>query len=172
VVLSGQIVGKAAAVHSGGFAALTQSYGPEARGGACTAEVVISDEPIDYPYMISPQVQVILSQAAYEKYGKDPPAGSLTFIDPDLVKIDQEHDPAPLTIPATRLARELGRAVVANIIMLGFLAARSDLVSAEALKESVLDSVPKGTEEFNTKAFELGYNHGLDPDARDEGKDG
>jgi 2-oxoglutarate ferredoxin oxidoreductase subunit gamma len=172
VVLSGQIVGKAAAVHAGGFAALTQSYGPEARGGACTAEVVISNEPIDYPYVISPQVQLILSQAAYTKHGRDQSPGCLDVIDPDLVKPDPDLDRAPLSIPATRMARELGRAVVANIIMLGFLAAKSDLVSAEALKASVLDSVPKGTEEFNSKAFELGYNYGLNPDARNEGKDG
>jgi len=172
VVLSGQIVGKAAAVHDGGFATFTQSYGPEARGGACTAEVVVSDEPIDYPYVTNPRVQIILSQAAYAKYGRELPADAITIVDPDLVKLDPDHDPPPLSIPATRMAREMGRVVVANIIMLGFLAATSDLISSEALKASVLSSVPKGTEEFNSKAFGLGHDYGGNPVARSEGNDG
>jgi 2-oxoglutarate ferredoxin oxidoreductase subunit gamma len=172
VVLSGQIVGQAASVYDGGFATLTQSYGPEARGGACTAEVVISNEPIGYPYMMSPQIQIILSQEAYAKYGQNPPSETLTIVDPDLVKPDPSQNPAPLTIPATRMAREMGRAVVANIIMLGFLAASSNLISTESLKKSVLNTVPKGTEEFNMKAFDLGYSYGLQPGNRSEAEDG
>jgi len=64
VVLSGNIIGKAASIFTRGFAALTQSYGPESRGGSCTAEVAISNEPVDYPYVRSPQVQILLSQEA------------------------------------------------------------------------------------------------------------
>lgn len=172
VVLSGQIIGQAASVYDGGFATLTQSYGPEARGGACTAEVVLSNEPIGYPYVQNPQVIIILSQEAYTKYGHNLPAESMIIIDPDLVNPDSSQDPAPLSIPATRMAREVGRAVVANIIMLGFLAAVSDLVSYEALKKSVLASVPKGTEEFNIKAFELGYGYGLKHGSQSEATDG
>lgn len=162
VVLSGQIVGQAAAVYDGGYATFTQSYGPEARGGACTAEIVISDEPIGYPYVRDPKVTIILSQEAYTKYGRNSSSDSLLIVDPDLVKPEPDHEPAPLAIPATRMARELGKAVVANIVMLGFLAAVNDLVSAEALKESVLSSVPKGTEDFNARAFELGYSYGVE----------
>jgi len=172
VVLSGQIIGQAASVYDGGFATLTQSYGPEARGGACTAAVVISNEPIGYPYVQNPEVIIILSQEAYTKYGHNPPAESMIIIDPDLVKPDAPQNLAPLSIPATRMAREVGRAVVANIIMLGFLAAVSDLVSYEALKKSVLASVPKGTEEFNIKAFELGYGYGLKHGSQSEATDG
>ena len=162
VVLSGQIVGKAASIHDDGFATLTQSYGPEARGGSCSAEVVISDRPIGYPYVASPEVVIVLSQEAYAKYGRNLPADALMIVDPDLVKPHPSHNPAPLAVPATRMAREMGRAVAANVIILGFLAAVSDLVSPEALKKAVLESVPKGTEEFNTKAFEKGYNYGLE----------
>jgi 2-oxoglutarate ferredoxin oxidoreductase subunit gamma len=172
VVLSGQIVGQAASVHDGGFATLTQSYGPEARGGACTAEVVISNEPIGYPYVMSPEVQIILSQEAYDKHSQDLPEETLTIIDPDLVKHDPSQNPAPLSVPATRMAQGMGRAVVANIIMLGFLAATSDLVSPEGLKQSVLTSVPKGTEEFNAEAFDLGYSYGLKHGRRRETTDG
>lgn len=162
VVLSGHILGQAASIYGGGFATLTQSYGPEARGGSCTSEVVISDEPIGYPYVQNPDVVVLLSQEAYGKHGNDLVQGAVVIIDPDLVKGDPSQRPTPLTIPATRMARDLGRVVVANIIMLGFLAAVSDIVSVDSLKESVLTSVPKGTEEFNAKAFEAGYAYGLE----------
>jgi 2-oxoglutarate ferredoxin oxidoreductase subunit gamma len=104
---------------------------------------------------------IILSQEAYTKYANNIPKETLVIIDSDLVKPSPSHNPAPLSIPATRMAREMGRAVVANIIMLGFLAAVSDLVSVEALRKSILASVPEGTGEFNMKSFELGYNYGL-----------
>ena len=162
IVLSGSIVGKAASIYEKGFATLTQSYGPESRGGSCRAEVIISDVPVDYPYVVSPQVQIILSQEAYTEYGQDAPPGTLVIVDSDLVKIDPSQNPKPLSLPASRMAQDLGRAVVANIIMLGFLAAISDIVSYEALKNSILDSIPQGTESFNMKAFELGYDYGVE----------
>ena len=162
IVLSGSIVGKAASIYEKGFATLTQSYGPESRGGSCRAELIISDVPVDYPYVVSPQVQIILSQEAYTEYGQDAPPGTLVIVDSDLVKIDPSQNPKPLSIPASRMAQDLGRAVVANIIMLGFLAAISDIVSYEALKNSILDSIPQGTESFNMKAFELGYDYGVE----------
>lgn len=162
IVLSGQIIGQAASIYDNKFATLTQSYGPESRGGSCTAEVVASDEPISYPYVLRPQVLIIFSQEAYVKYGCNHAPGAMVIIDSDLVKPDSSHNPPPLSIPATRMARDMGRAVVANIIMLGFLAAVSDTVSPEALRKSILASVPEGTGEFNIKAFELGYNYGLE----------
>ncbi len=162
IVLSGHIVGKAASIYDKGFATLTQSYGPESRGGSCRAEVIISDVPVDYPYVVNPQVQIILSQEAYTEYGRNAPPGTLVIVDSDLVKIDPSQNPEPLSIPASRMAQDLGRAVVANIIMLGSLAAISDIVSYEALKNSILDSIPQGTESFNMKAFELGYDYGIE----------
>jgi len=162
VVLSGNIVGKAASIYDKGFAALTQSYGPESRGGSCKAEAVVSDVPVDYPYVVSPEIQIILSQEAYNEYGQKVPPGTLLIVDSDLVKVDSSQESQPLTIPASRMAREMGRPVVANIIMLGFLAAISDIVSVEALKKAILDSIPEGTEELNMKAFELGYNYGIE----------
>ena len=169
VILSGQILGQAASIYDDGFATLTQSYGPEARGGACAAEVVISDEPVGYPFVHSPQVQILLSQQAYTKYNQNSTPGVMTIIDPDLVKPDPSRKPEPLSIPATAMARDMGRPVAANIIMLGFLAAVSELVSAESLKKSIMTSVPRGTEEFNARAFELGYEYGLKHGKRTEG---
>ena len=168
IVLAGHILGQAVSLYENEkFATLTQSYGPEARGGSCAAEVVISDEPVGYPYVISPQVLVILSQEAYNKYTPNLGQETLVIIDPDLVKPNASQNLRILSIPATNLAREMGRVVVANIIMLGFLAAVSDVVSPEALKKSILSNVPEGMREFNTKAFELGYEYGLKNRKRD-----
>ena len=162
IVLSGYIMGKAASIYDKKFASLTQSYGPESRGGSCRAEVVIDDIPIEYPYLVTPQVQIILSQDAYNQYGKNAPPDTLVIIDSDLVTVDPDQDAKFLSIPARRMAEELERPVVANIVMLGFLAATSNIVSYEALKDSILNSIPKGTEDLNTKAFELGYNYGVE----------
>lgn len=172
VVLSGQIVGQAASIFNGGYSTFTQSYGPEARGGSCAAELVISDEPIGYPYVRNPDVVIVLSQEAYIKYSMGLSPDALLIVDPDLVNLDPALVPQPLTVPANRMARELGRVVVANIITLGFLAAVSDILPVETIKQSVLTSVPKGTEEFNTKAFELGYSYGLEHGRPSEGSGG
>lgn len=161
IVLAGQILGQAASLYEKGKSAtFTQSYGPEARGGSCSAEVVISNESVGYPYVINPQVLVIMSQEAYNKYTKGVRPDTLIIVDEDLVKPNPTNSPKLLSIPATRLAREMGRVVVANIVMLGFVAAVSDVVSAKALKESILATVPEGTGEFNIKAFTVGYEYG------------
>jgi 2-oxoglutarate ferredoxin oxidoreductase subunit gamma len=172
VVLAGQIVGQAVAVYDKQFAAFTQNYGPEARGGSCTAEIVAAEEPIGYPYLTKPTLVVILSQDAYNKYGKNLSEDTQLIIDPDLVKPDPEQKHKYLIIPTNRIAREMGRVVVANIVLLGFLASVSNFVSAEALKKSVLATVPKGTGEFNMKAFETGFKYGQEQAKRSNGADG
>jgi 2-oxoglutarate ferredoxin oxidoreductase subunit gamma len=161
VVLAGQILGQAVAVYDKQFAAFTQSYGPEARGGSCTAEVVAAEEPIGYPYLTTPQIVVALSQDAYNKYACNLAPETRLIVDADLVKPDPAQNHPFMAVSANRLAREMGRAVVSNIILLGFLAAVTDFVSVDALRQSVLASVPKGTGEFNMKAFEIGYQNGL-----------
>lgn len=169
VVLSGEIIGKAASIYNKGFATLTQSYGPEARGGSCTAEVVIAGQPVGYPYVANPEVVIILAQEAYHKYANNLPEDTLVIIDPDLVKPGPSHKHKLLSIPVTHMAREMGRPVVANIIMLGFLAAVGDVVPREALRESVLSSVPEGTQELNLRAFEAGYAYGTQHAGKDSG---
>jgi 2-oxoglutarate ferredoxin oxidoreductase subunit gamma len=131
VVLSGQIVGQAVAVYDNRYAVFTQNYGPEARGGSCTAEIVASEEVIGYPYLTKPGVVIILSQDAFNKYGKNTDNDTLLIIDPDLVKPDKSDQHLCLAIPANRMARELGRVVVANIILLGFLAAVSNFLKGQ-----------------------------------------
>jgi len=161
IVRAGYIIGKAAAVYDGRHAVLIQSYGPEARGGASSAQVIISDEPIWYPRLIAPAVLIALSQEGWNKYCGELREGGLALIEEDLVEPGSLPKGARLfSIPATRMAEELGRSIVANVVMLGFFAALTDAVSVEALRESVRTSVPKGTEELNLTAFERGYEYG------------
>jgi 2-oxoglutarate ferredoxin oxidoreductase subunit gamma len=159
VILAGYIVGHAVTIHDHEYATYIGDYGPEARGGACRADVVISDGPVSYPYITAPTVLVAMSQQAYDKYHGQNHEDSLVIIDEDLVKPMREHRRL-LSIPARRIAEELGRVAVANVVMLGFIAAVTDLVSAESLKKSLLAAVPKGTEELNMKAFDRGYQYG------------
>ena len=162
VILCAHIMGKAASIFTEGQATMTQAFGPEARGSACSAQVVISDSQISYPYPENPLVMVAMSQEAYTKYVPGLGKGALLLIDKELVKPKKSMNNKVLAIPATRIARELGRTAVANIVMLGFLTATSRIISVNAMKKAVLDSVPKGTEELNMKAFERGYSYGLE----------
>ncbi len=169
IILAGLIVGKAASLFDGKNATFTQAYGPEARGGSCSAQVVITDEVGAYPYVSNPSVVVAMSQEAYTKYASEAGEDVKVIIDEDLVTPNKKQKDRVLAVPATRIAQELGRSAVANIVMLGFLAAVSKITSVEAMKKSVLDSVPKGTEELNTNAFDLGYKHGqgkIEPEAK------
>jgi 2-oxoglutarate ferredoxin oxidoreductase subunit gamma len=163
IVRSGEIIGKAAVLYDGRFATFTQSYGPESRGGASAAQVAIADDPVElsYPHVIDPSILVLMSQGAYNKYISDFRKDGLLIVDEDLVELDEAAaDWEALEIPATRLAEELGRRIVANVVMLGFLVAVTDIVSPEALRQAVLASVPKGTEELNEQAFETGFQYG------------
>lgn len=161
IILAAYILGKAAALYDHKHATMTQNYGPESRGGACSGQVIISDAPVSYPHLTRPNVVVAMSQEAYAKYSTDLAEDGLLLIDDDLVQPnDRKHQTRLYRIPATRLAEEMGRKMVANIVMLGFLAALDHSVSAEALRRAVRESVPKGTEEFNLQAFERGYQYG------------
>ncbi len=161
IILAGYILGKAAALHDHKHATMTQNYGPESRGGACSAQVIIADEPVSYPHLTRPTVLAAMSQEAYTKYAAELADGGLLLIDQDLVRPDGDSQRVRLYgISATRIAGELGRKMVANIVMLGFLAALDDSVSVEALKQAVRESVPPGTEGLNINAFERGYTHG------------
>ncbi len=162
IILAGHIIGQAAAIFEHKNAVLIQDYGPEARGGACRADVVVSEERVLYPYIIAPSVLIAMSQAAYNKYHTDNRQDALVIIDEDLVRAKKTKDGELLAIPAVRIAEELGRATVANTVMLGFFAAVTDIVSLDAIKKAILASVPKGTEELNMKALERGHAYGLE----------
>jgi 2-oxoglutarate ferredoxin oxidoreductase subunit gamma len=163
VILAGMIIGKAAALFDDKDATLTQSFGPEARGGACSAQVVVNTERNLYPLVSRPDVLVVMSQPAYEKFAPELPPGAMVLYETNLVQPDLDrHDGPCHGIPATEFAEELGRRMVLNIIMVGFFTALSGICSREAVQEAVLGSVPKGTEKLNQDAFERGYNYGLE----------
>ena len=161
IITSGYILGKAAALHDGRQVTLIKSYGPESRGGASSAQVIISDEEINYPRIMEPKLLVAMSQEAYAKYVEELASGGLLLVDEDLVELTHPRDDIQVfAIPATRIAEsELGRKIVANIVMLGFLAANTDVVSIQGIREAVLSSIPQGTEELNMRALERGYTH-------------
>jgi 2-oxoglutarate ferredoxin oxidoreductase subunit gamma len=161
IVLAGRILGKAAALGDHKQSTLVQSYGPEARGGACSAQLIISNGPIHYPYVRHPDILVSMSQAGYDKFIGELKEGGTLLIDQDLVQprgrgIEADY----FSIPSTRMAEELGRKMMANIIMLGFFTVVTGAVSMESALDSVLASVPKGTEELNGKAFNKGGDYG------------
>jgi 2-oxoglutarate ferredoxin oxidoreductase subunit gamma len=160
IVLAGNILGKAAALYENKNVVFTQSYGPEARGGACSADVVLSNAPIHYPRVTRPQILVLMSQEAKNTYASDLEPEMTVIIDEDLVKIPEDFPPVKLLkVPATRLAEKLGRRIVANIVMLGFITGATGIVSPEAMRKALLSSIPKGTEELNLAALEKGLNY-------------
>ncbi len=158
IILAGHIAGLAAAVHDGKEAVFTQSYGPEARGGASAAELALDDQFIDYPLISQADVTAILSQEAYERYIGAAKEGSIIILEEDLVESPLQGKNI-YRIPCTRLAEELGRRIVANIVMLGAFTAAAGIISKEAMKEAVSASVPPKTIELNMKAFEAGYEY-------------
>lgn len=162
VILSGYIFGKAASIFDNKFSTLIQSFGPEARGSACSAQVVIADEPIDYPYIRKPDILVILSQEANTIYGTDLKQGGILITEEDMVKVNHKlvSEFKHFTVPATRIADQLGRRIVMNMVVVGCFTAVTGLLNTEAVKKAVKDSIPKGTEELNLKAFEKGFEHG------------
>ena len=162
VILSAAIIGKAAALFEGGYATMTQSFGPEARGGSSSAQVILSGEPILYPYVTQPDVLVVLSQEAYRRFAPELKHGGILITEQDLVRVDQiPAGERVFGVPATRLAEELGRKVVLNVVMVGFFGAVTRLVSANALRQAVADSVPPALRSLNLEAFEKGYGSGV-----------
>jgi 2-oxoglutarate ferredoxin oxidoreductase subunit gamma len=163
VILSAIVVGRAAAIEEGAFATMTQSFGPEARGGACSAQVIVSDKPILYPYVTAPEMLVVMSQEAYSKFVPEMKPGGMLVVEQDLVRIspaDLKPETKVFSVPATRLAEELGKRMVLNVVMVGFFAAVNGLLRPESLRQAVLDSVPQAFRELNAKAFERGLEYG------------
>ena len=163
VILSAIIIGKAASVYEGGFATMTQSFGPEARGGACSAQCILSDAPILYPYVTQPDVLVVMSQEAYSKFTPELKENGILIVEEDLVSIgDLKPGVKVYSVPATRLAEQLGKRMVLNIVMVGFFAAVTSLVDADALRKAIADSVPAHFADLNLKAFDKGFEYGTD----------
>ena len=161
VILSAIILGKAASIFEGGHATMTQNFGPESRGGACSAQVVLSDSPILYPYVTRPDILVAMSQEAYNRFVPELKEGGLLVVEQDLVHLSALPEGIRVhAVPATRLAEELGRRMVLNVVMVGFFAAVTGVVGEQALRRAVEDSVPPAFRELNLKAFQKGFEYG------------
>ncbi|MBI4459670.1 MAG: 2-oxoacid:acceptor oxidoreductase family protein [Acidobacteria bacterium] len=163
VILAGMTIGRGLALYEDYNVSLTQSFGPEARGGACGVQLVVSREPIFYPYITRPSILVTLSQEAYRKFTPQlrEGNGSVLLIEKDLVRPENTPAFVPVyAIPAMKLAEELGRKMVLNMIVVGFFAAVTGLLQPTAAHRAVTESVPEGTQALNLAAFEKGFNYG------------
>ena len=159
VVLCGYIIGRACAVNAGQHATMIQSFGPEARGSACSATVAVSETEVLYPYVHTPDVFVVMSSEGYKKHKDELKSNGTLIYEKDLVHPKLKKGQAAFGVPSTRIAESLGRSIVQNIVMLGFFAAVSKIVPREAMRDAVKGSVPAGTEDLNLKAFDAGYNY-------------
>ncbi len=161
VILAASVIGKAAAIFQGGFATMTQSFGPEARGGSSSAQVILSTEPILYPYVTHPDILVVMSQEAYTRFLPQLKPGGILITERELVRVDRYPDGVrAFGVPATRIAEQLGRRMVLNIVMVGFFGAVTNLLEPEALRQAVADSVPASFKKLNLDAFDKGFEYG------------
>ena len=161
VILAASVLGKAASIYQNAFATMTQNFGPEARGGACSAQLVVSDSPVLYPYVTNPDILVVMSQEAYTRFVPELKDGGILIVEQDLVRVDElKGDIKVFSVPATRLAEELGKRMVLNSVMVGFFTAVTKLLDADAVRKAVADSVPPTFRELNIKAFDKGFDYG------------
>jgi 2-oxoglutarate ferredoxin oxidoreductase subunit gamma len=161
IIRCGLIAGKALALYDNKQATMTQSFGPEARGSACSSQLVVSDDRVLYPYISTPEILISMSQEAYDKYEPELREDGLLLIDKDLVKQKPPRGKIKsFSIPSTRFAEELGNRIIANLVMLGFFTAITRVVSPEAMKKALPGLVPGRFLELNIKAFDKGYEYG------------
>ena len=161
VILSAIVIGKAGCIFENGYSTMTQSFGPEARGGACSAQVILSNQPILYPYVTRPDILVTMSQEAYSLFTPQVKEDGILIIEQDLVRVEKLPPGVRVYgVPATRLAEELGKRMVLNIVMVGFFASVTNVLDPEAVRQAVADSVPEAFRELNLKAFDKGFEYG------------
>jgi len=163
IIRCGLITGKAVSLFDNKFGTMTQSFGPEARGSACSSQLVISEDRVLYPYITRPEILVAMSQDAYEKYEPDLREDGTLIYDTDLVRLKSPRGRIKTYgVPSTRFAEEMGNRVFANLVMLGFFTAITKVVSPEAMKKALPGLVPSRFLELNIRAFEKGYSYGLE----------
>lgn len=163
------IAGKALSLYGGKFATMNQSFGPEARGSACSSQLVVSEERVLYPYITRPEILVSMSQEAYDKYEPELREDGLLITDKDLVKQkDIRGKIKHYSVPSTRFAEELGNRIIANLVMMGFFTAITKITTPDVMKKALPGLVPDRFLDLNKKAFDKGYEYGLK--ALDENK--
>ncbi len=162
LITAGIIMAKAASIYEGKQAVQSQSYGPEARGGASKSEVIISDGPIDYPKATTVDALLAMTQEACDKYTHDLKDGGILLVDSDLVTKLPQGNFKVISFPIINTAKsDVGREIVANIVALGAMVALTGQVSRENAEKAVLSSVPEAFIELNRKAFGIGFEKAL-----------
>ena len=162
LILAGVIMAEAASIFDGKQAVQSQSYGPEARGGASKSEVIIADGPIDYPKATRVDALLALTQEACDKYSHDLKEGGVLLIDSDLVKKQPAGNFKVVAFPIINTAKnDVGREIVANIVALGAMVALTEVVSKDAAEKAVLSRVPEAFVDLNKKAFQMGYDKAI-----------
>jgi len=160
IVTAGVMIGRAASIFAEKNVTLTQSYGPESRGGASKVEVIVSDGKIDYPKVRKPTLVAVMSQEAYRKNITDINGTAVVIIDPDLVQEDPaNHSVKTYHVPATRMAEKLGKRIVANMVMVGAIVGLTDMLDSASVEKAISKYVPRGTEQLNVNAFRTGYEY-------------
>lgn len=171
LILAGKVLAEAAAIYDGKNATQSQSYGPEARGGASRSEVIISDEDIDYPKAERLDLLLALTQEACDKYIGDLKDDGILLVDRSLVQNLPPGRFKIVDIPFSQIAeKEVGRSLVANIVAIGAIAELSKIVSTDGVESAILARVPKGTEELNLKAFQAGIEAARRTEERTSGR--
>ncbi len=155
IVLAGRLLGKAAALYDGKDAVCTQSYGPEARGGASRSDVVIADEQVDYPFVSRADILAVFFQEAYVLFRDCLKPDGLLIVDTGLVQ-PFDDDPNLRGIPATEIAESLGSRMAANVVTLGYLVGLTGVVSEESVVKAIQSTLKARIVAMNLKAFDAG----------------
>jgi 2-oxoglutarate ferredoxin oxidoreductase subunit gamma len=157
IVLAGRLLGIAAALFDGKEAVCTQSYGPEARGGASRSDVIISDKPVDYPYVTKADVLAVLFQEAYVRFHTRVKPGAMLIYDSKLVQPSEKGDNV-FGLPATQMADDLGSRLVTNIVVLGYLVGKTGVVSRESMEQAIRETVHEKHIDLDLKALDAGMS--------------
>jgi len=166
IIMAAIVLAEAAGVYDEKYVCQSQSYGPEARGGTSKAEVIISNQIIDYPKTIEPDLLLTMNQEACNTYFPDLKAEGLLVVDSTLVHQIPTNRVA--AIPFTRIARkEIGKEMVANMVALGAVGVLSQNISLKSLEQALMARVPEGTEEINRKALHAGIEAAKRIDLKD-----
>lgn len=157
VVTASILLAEAAVIHEGLNAVQTQTYGPEARGGATRADVVISQERINYPKVINPHILVCLTQEAYNKFSGIIRPGGLMLTDSHYVKQARKVDARQVELGMYKAVMDqIGKPIVFNICMLGALIGLSGVVKAESVRKVLEHRIDPRFMELNKRALEIG----------------
>ncbi|MCL5264710.1 MAG: 2-oxoacid:acceptor oxidoreductase family protein [Chloroflexi bacterium] len=164
LILAGLFLAEAAALYEGKYVVQSQSYAPYARGGASASEVVISDEEIDYPRVVKPNLIVALSQEAYDRHFRDLQKNGILIVDSSTVEhvdTSKAYLFETYMVPITEIARQAtGKEMTASMVALGAISGLTGLVSGESIMAAIATRAPKGTVEINKRAVQAGIEVG------------